>query len=136
MHITPVADQVGNPAPVRLPEYVQRFVAALQPEKVILFGSYAYGQPTPNSDVDLLIVMNTPTSGIERYLTVCRLLRPRPFPVDILVKTPEELADALTKGDFFLQEITAHGKVLYERQAVKIAGSVRKFARKWMGLNH
>ncbi|MBM4458470.1 MAG: nucleotidyltransferase domain-containing protein [Chloroflexi bacterium] len=98
-----------------LPEVVRRLVAALQPEKIILFGSYAYGKSTPDSDVDLLVVMETSAPDKERYLAVCRLLRPRPFPVDILVRTPQELAHALDKGDFFIREITSQGKVLYER---------------------
>lgn len=100
----------------KLPHVVQRLVEALQPEKIVLFGSYAYGTPTPDSDVDLLVVMETCAPDKERYLSVCRLLRPRPFPVDILVRTPQEIARALEKGDFFIQEIVSQGKVLYERR--------------------
>ncbi len=51
----------------------------------------------------------------ERYLTVSRLLRPRPFPVDTFVKTPEEIRYSLETGDFFINEILEHGKTLYER---------------------
>jgi len=104
-----------TPLSAALTDAVQRIVTTLEPERVILFGSYAYGQPTPDSDVDLLVVMNTSAPDKERYLAVCRLLRPRPFPVDILVRTPQEIAQALAKGDFFIREITSHGKVLYER---------------------
>ncbi len=103
------------PVSEALPAVVQRLVAALRPEKIILFGSYAYGKPTSDSDVDLLVVMETSAPDKERYLSVCRQLRPRPFPVDILVRTPQEIARALDKGDFFIQEITSRGKVLYER---------------------
>lgn len=108
----------GFPASVldALSTAVQRIVETLHPEKVILFGSYAYGRPTPNSDVDLLVVMETPMPDRDRYLAVCRLLRPRPFPVDILVRTPQEIARALAKGDSFIQDITSQGKVLYERR--------------------
>ena len=98
-----------------LREIVHRMVQALQPEKIILFGSYAYGTPTPDSDVDLLVIMETSAPPTERHLAVSRLLRPRPFPVDILVKTPEEVRCALDEGDFFLGEILNHGRVLYER---------------------
>lgn len=94
---------------------VQRIVEELKPEKIILFGSYAYGNPTPHSDVDLLIVMKTTASLKERSWKVSRLLLPRPFPVDILVKTPREIEAALKSGDFFLKEILTRGKVLYER---------------------
>jgi uncharacterized protein len=94
---------------------IQRIVKELKPVKIVLFGSYAYGNPTPHSDVDLLVVLNTNASLKERSWKVSRLLLPRPFPVDILVKTPKEIKDALKAGDFFLQEILTRGKVLYER---------------------
>ena len=94
---------------------IQRIVDELHPEKIILFGSYAYGAPTPHSDVDLLIILKTNASLQERSWNVSRLLLPRPFPVDILVKTPREIENSLKSGDFFLQEIIDRGKVLYER---------------------
>ena len=86
-----------------------------RPEKVILFGSYAYGNPTPNSDVDLLIILETDKPRKERVIAVSLLLYPRRFPVDILVKTPQEIEDELQQGNFFLQEIIDKGRVLYER---------------------
>ncbi len=98
-----------------LPDALGRVVQHLNPDKVILFGSYAYGRPTPDSDVDLLVIMPTDLPPLERYLQVSRLLDPRPFPVDILVKTPAEIRQALQDRDFFLQEILAKGLVLYER---------------------
>ena len=94
---------------------IQKIVAELRPEKVILFGSYAYGKPSPHSDVDLLVIMKTSASLKERSWAVSRLLLPRPFPVDILVKTPKEVEKSLKTGDFFLQEILTRGKVLYDR---------------------
>ncbi len=98
-----------------LDEIVRRIVAELQPEKIILFGSYVYGVPTDDSDVDLLVIMETRDRPAERYLAVSRLLRPRPFPLDILVKTPDEIHRALEKGDFFIREIVTQGRMLYER---------------------
>ncbi len=59
--------------------------------------------------------METGARPADRYLAVSRLLRPRPFPLDILVKTPQEIDEALTKGDFFIREIVTKGRVLYER---------------------
>lgn len=94
---------------------IQKIVQELKPEKVILFGSYAYGTPSPHSDVDLLVIMKTRASLKERSWAVSRLLLPRPFPVDILVKTPKEIEKSLKTGDFFLQEILTRGKVLYDR---------------------
>ncbi|GMV34109.1 MAG: nucleotidyltransferase [Chloroflexota bacterium] len=99
-----------------LPPAIERLVSELKPEKIILFGSYAYGEPTPDSDVDLLIVMRTRAKAIERYVAVSNILYPRDFPVDIIVKTPKEIKDAARKkSNFFLREIMAKGKVLYER---------------------
>ena len=94
---------------------IQKIVDELKPEKIILFGSYAYGKPTPHSDVDLLVVLKTSAPLKERSWKVSRLLLPRPFPVDLLVKTPKEIEKALKSGDFFLREILTRGKVLYER---------------------
>ena len=98
-----------------LAEIVRRIVATLHPEKVILFGSYVYGTPSDDSDVDLLVILETRSRPVDRYLAVSRLLRPRPFPLDILVKTPEEITQALQKGDAFIREIMSQGRVLYER---------------------
>jgi hypothetical protein len=65
--------------------------------------------------VDLLVIMNTKASPKDRSWAVSRLLLPRPFPVDILVKTPREVKEGLETGDFFLKEILSRGKVLYDR---------------------
>ncbi len=108
----------GFSAPVSdtLPEAVERIVRALHPERIVLFGSYAYGEPTPDSDVDLLVIVETDRPRSERYLAVSRLLRPRSFPVDILVRSPAEIKAALESGDFFIAEILSKGRVLYERR--------------------
>lgn len=64
-----------------LPQGIDRLVSELKPEKIILFGSYAYGNPTPDSDVDLLIVMRTRAKYIDRYVVVSNALIPRDFPL-------------------------------------------------------
>jgi len=104
------------PVAKTLPKAVKRIVTELKPEKIILFGSYAYGNPTPDSDVDLLVVMKTSAKFKDRYLAVSRLLRPREFPVDIIVKTPKELERALRTNSFFTREIYTKGVILYERR--------------------
>ena len=109
---------VGFPPVVEtLPGAIERIVSELKPEKIILFGSYAYGNPTPDSDVDLLVIMKTRAREIDRYVAVSNLLYPRQFPVDILVKTPKEMEiEARKTGNFFMREILKKGKVLYERR--------------------
>src|SRR5215216_4553334 len=104
------------PVAETLPAAIDRIVSKLKPEKIILFGSYAYGTPTPDSDVDLLVIMKTKAREIDRYVAVSNLLYPRQFPVDILVKTPREIEEASHKrGNFFMREILTKGKVIYER---------------------
>ncbi len=114
----PAITPIGSDAPVSetLPKAVRRIARKLRPQKIILFGSYAYGNPTPDSDVDLLVVMKTKASRKERSWAVSRLLIPRPFPVDILVRTPREVRNAIDARDFFIQEILTRGRVLYERR--------------------
>lgn len=98
-----------------LAEIVRRLVTALDPGKIILFGSYVCGSPSGDSDVDLLVIMQTTAKPADRYVMVSRAIRPRPFPLDILVKTPDEIAGSLAKGDSFIQEIITRGHVLYAR---------------------
>lgn len=94
---------------------VKQIAEKFQPEKIILFGSYAYGRPRPESDVDLLVVMNTPRRPRQQRLEISRALSPRPFPLDIIVRTPAQLRERIALGDFFLREISTQGKVVYER---------------------
>jgi predicted nucleotidyltransferase len=82
-------------------------------EKVILFGSYAYGRPLPDSDVDLLVVMRFRGKGVWKSVEILNRLNPD-FSVDLLVRTPEVLRKRIRWNDFFLKEIMEKGKVLYE----------------------
>jgi predicted nucleotidyltransferase len=111
-----VAPRGFPPVAESLPQVVERLVHELRPYKIILFGSYAHGNPTPDSDVDLLIIMDTDLPAVERFLLVSRLLRPRVFPVDLIVKTPAEVQAAIQKNDAFLCEILKKGRLLYERK--------------------
>lgn len=94
---------------------VEKLLAGYAPEKVILFGSFAYGNPRPGSDIDLLIIKETPERFIERWVTVRSLLSDpnRTVPLETLVLTPQELARRLAIGDQFLAEIMEKGEVLY-----------------------
>ncbi|MEK7676358.1 MAG: nucleotidyltransferase domain-containing protein, partial [Verrucomicrobiota bacterium] len=87
-----------------------------RPRQIILFGSYAYGRPTADSDVDLLIIMPRTRDRGERMSVRIRHAIPRDFPLDLLVRTPSELAKRLRWGDCFVREIMAKGKVMYERR--------------------
>lgn len=96
-------------------DIVQRIVAGYAPQKVILFGSYAYGEPDRESDIDLLIIKETPEHFLDRWVTVRRILSDpqRMLPLETLVLTPEEVNKRLAVGDQFIAEILKKGKVLY-----------------------
>jgi uncharacterized protein len=82
---------------------VEKIVKEYQPKKIILFGSYAYGEPTEDSDIDLLIIKNTDKRPIDRWVEVKRLLRDiaRIFPVSPLVYTEKEIEERTAIKDFF-----------------------------------
>ena len=91
-----------------LQEIIQRIVSGAAPHKIILFGSYAYGTPSQDSDLDLLVIMKTEERPANRVVAISRLLRPRPFPMDILVRTPGEIALALERRDSFIVCLCLH----------------------------
>lgn len=92
---------------------VDQIIALFHPQKIILFGSYAYGTPKPESDVDLLVILDTQKSGLEQAAAICRQIQYR-FGLDLVVYTPQDLAQRLKWGDSFLKEITRRGTTLYE----------------------
>ena len=95
----------------------RKIADAVHPERIILFGSFAYGEPTPDSDVDLLVVMDSGLRPHARVIQISEILDPRPFPVDLIVRTPAEIDERLRIGDCFFREILSKGKVLYERSS-------------------
>ena len=88
------------------------------PQKIILFGSYAYGTPDLDSDVDLLVVMDSDEPIAQRIRRVTEVAKVRFLPMDIIVRTPTEMAERLAMGDFFLAEILEKGKVLYRCESI------------------
>ena len=96
-------------------EIADRILKGYKPTKIILFGSYAHGEPTEDSDVDLLIIKNTNKKPIDRWIEVKRLLRDisRTIPVSPLVYTEEEIEQRLAIKDFFIEEIFERGEILY-----------------------
>ncbi len=96
-------------------DVVKRIANKFDPERIILFGSYAYGKPRPYSDVDLLVVMETRKRPLAKQLEISRALSPHPFGMDILVRAPKQLKERIAMGDYFLREIVTKGKVVYER---------------------
>ncbi len=93
----------------------RQIVEGFNPQKIILFGSYAYGKPNADSDIDLLVVMAYEGNELEQMVKVRRRLKSA-FPLDVLVKTPAQLKERSEMGDFFIREIIEKGKILYEAE--------------------
>ncbi len=94
-------------------EVARRIADRFHPQRIILFGSYAYGIPRAESDVDLLIIMDTQLSETRQALQIRQDLNPL-FAIDILVYTPARIDQRIAWGDSFLKEIIERGVVLYE----------------------
>src|SRR4051812_38262599 len=94
-------------------EFARRVGERFQPDKIILFGSYAYGVPHADSDVDLLVVM--PARNQLSKAAQIELACDPPFPLDIIVRTPENLQWRLAAAESFHTEIVSKGKVLHEK---------------------
>lgn len=84
------------------------------PEKIILFGSYAYGKPTEDSDIDLLIIKESSKRRIDRFCEVMKILRDiKGISIQPIVFTKDELNKRLKLEDDFIKEILEKGEVLY-----------------------
>ncbi len=110
-HLTPVTPEL-------LAEVVRRIVAAIDPDKIILFGSYAHGTPRPWSDVDLFIIKSGHYSKFDLQGKVDSLFWDMNLPLDVLVRTPEAVARMAAEpaNTFVRREVLERGKVLYERR--------------------
>jgi predicted nucleotidyltransferase len=93
---------------------VNQIVRSFQPQRIILFGSYAYGHPRQESDVDLLVVMDTHRTETEQAVHICQEIDYH-FGLDLIVRTPATMSRWLALGDPFLNEVVSKGKILYER---------------------
>ncbi|MBI1904192.1 MAG: nucleotidyltransferase domain-containing protein [Planctomycetia bacterium] len=104
----------GARVPTRLiRRYARQIAEHFQPDKIILFGSHAYGRPHLDSDVDLLVIM--PARNQHSQAVKIRWKLPAPFPMDLIVRTPQNLKWRLEEGESFHTEILTRGKVLYEK---------------------
>ena len=93
----------------------EQIVKKYKPEKIILFGSFAYGKSKPSSDIDLLIIKKTNQKKVDRIKKVLMMTESN-LPLEPLVYNPEEIKERLSLGDFFFQDIIQKGKVVYEKK--------------------
>ena len=96
----------------QLSEWADRIARQFTPEKIILFGSHAYGDPDEDSDVDLLVVMPHSEPSVQVAADI-RMMLPYDRAVDVMVRTPEQVRARLQMNDFFMQEVMSKGHVLY-----------------------
>ncbi len=107
--------RISKTTRAQIDKIVRQVVDAYQPEKVILFGSYAYGEPDADSDLDLLIIKRTSERFIDRWMSVRQIVSDpdSSVPFEPIVLTPEELEERLAIGDQFIEEIVTKGEILY-----------------------
>jgi uncharacterized protein len=119
--MTPGARKTVEMIPMEdIQAYANRIAEAFHPEKIILFGSYAYGTPTSLSDVDLLVIMPFAGKWTEQAVDILMQIRV-PWAVDLLVKSPQKIRERQAIGDSFLKKIFRDGKLLFEaREALNL----------------
>jgi predicted nucleotidyltransferase len=97
---------------------IDRFIAELtrlfHPEKVILFGSYAKGNVKPDSDVDILVLMDYKGKASLKAFEIRKAVK-RHFPLDLIVRRPKDLSRRMKLGDPFFKDIMEYGRIVYER---------------------
>ena len=96
-------------------ELSEQIVREFQPEKIILFGSYAYGTPQPDSDVDLLVILTFEGKNFWKSMEILDRVNPE-FPVDLLARSLEDTARRYEEYDPLIREALDKGRVLYERK--------------------
>jgi predicted nucleotidyltransferase len=104
--------------------FARQIAQRFQPDKIILFGSYAYGQPHEESDVDLLVIMPA-YDAVNQSIRICTAFDVWPFSLDLIVRTPKQIERGLKQDNWFLREIIEKGKVLYEARNGRV-GAIRR----------
>lgn len=117
-----VANSIRTPAPhtdvypdrERISALAAMIAERFQPRQIVLFGSHAYGRVTTDSDVDLLVIMDTPGRSVDLAIRIRQAIGLRPsFPLDILVRTPEQIRVGLAERDFFIVDAVERGVTLF-----------------------
>jgi len=104
--------------------YARQIAEKFQPDKIILFGSYAYGQPHEWSDVDILVVMSV-YDEVNQSIRIMNTLD-APFSLDLIVRTPKRLQRDWEDGDWFWRDVVEKGTVLYEKADGEVGAKGRR----------
>jgi predicted nucleotidyltransferase len=97
----------------KIEDLTSQIAREFNPERIILFGSHAYGQPHDDSDVDILVVLSFEGKPVRKAIEIRNKVNAK-MPLDLLVRTPEQLADRLANNDWFMREVVERGRTLYE----------------------
>lgn len=104
-----------NKVTYMLEDLTKKITSVFHPQKIILFGSNAWGEPNEDSDYDLFIVMDTKESRHpKRTIEILSKCHPGNISIDLLVRTPSEVEERLKKEDPFIKKIMEEGKILYD----------------------
>ena len=101
--------------PAQVQDIVKKISEGYDPDRIIVFGSYARGTQRKGSDLDVLVVKETTARWTDRVRAVSGLVTPRRVPMDIIVKTPAEVEEALRHRELFMRQVMEEGVVAYER---------------------
>lgn len=96
----------------KIEDLTSRIVREFKPEKVILFGSHAYGIPTQDSDVDILVILRFSGKPVRKAIEIRNSLNAQ-VPLDLIVRTPEQVSERVAQNDWFMREIVERGRTLY-----------------------
>ena len=105
--------KIAKSKELEIKRITRQIVKNYKPEKIILFGSYAWGKPTKDSDFDVLVIKDTKEEHYKRIPQVRSYLHNINHAFDVLVMTPKEITKRLKLGDFFIEDIVKRGKMLY-----------------------
>jgi uncharacterized protein len=113
--VQPVCATNGLVPPEQIRAFCQAVAREFHPERIVLFGSYAYGQPTSESDVDLLVILPFRGNDLVKVIQI-RSRVDASFPLDLLVRKPHFIAARLQERDMFIELVMTRGVVMYEGQ--------------------
>jgi len=97
----------------KVQDICDRIARVFHPDKIVVFGSHAYGTPGPFSDLDLLVVMPFEGSPLQQAARIISRIKPE-MGVDLIVRTPAQVRERLALPDVFMREIMERGRVAYE----------------------
>ena len=96
----------------RIQQLTEQIAAEFRPDKIIMFGSYAYGNPTEFSE-DILVILPFAGKPVRKAIEIRSKIDPK-IPIDLIVRTPEQVKERLALNDWFIREIVEKGRTLYE----------------------